>query len=121
MRLVAGLVLGVSFGLLLAACGSGSSTTASEFLNTTQTRRAIEASILEQRNIHATVSCPSEVVREKGIRFDCVATSPSGVRTVFHVVEASSRGYVEYSSGPEKKEIAKKRTTTSSTTRRKKP
>ena len=118
---MAALILGASFGLLLAACGSGSSTTASEFLNTTQTRRAIEASILEQRKIHATVSCPSEVVREKGIRFDCVATSPSGVRTVFHVVEANSRGYVEYSSLPEKTEIAKKPATTSSTTRHKKP
>ena len=107
---------------MLAGCGSGSSsTTSSEFLNTAQTRRAIEASILEQRNIHATVLCPSEVVREKGIRFDCVATTPNGERTVFHVVEANSRGYVEYSSLPEKSEIAKKPTTTSSTSRHKKP
>jgi hypothetical protein len=85
----------------LAACGSKSSTTSSEFLNTGQTKGAIEESILTQRHIHATVVCPSEVVREKGAKFDCVATTPNGARTVFHVTEANARGYVEYSSLPE--------------------
>ena len=116
-----GTLFAFAVGLVLAACGSGSASTSSQFLDTAQTRRAIEASILQERNLRATVSCPSEVVREKGIRFDCVATTPNGVKTIFHVVEADSRGYVEYSSAPEKTEIAEKPKTSSSTTRHKKP
>ncbi len=107
-------ILAIAFLSLLAACGSGSSTTNSEFLSTKQTRGAIEESILAQRHIHATVVCPTEVVREKGVTFQCIATSPNGAKTVFHVVEANSRGYVEYSSAPEtseKKQTPEKRAT----------
>ncbi len=119
-RPAAAVVLVLTFGLVLAACGSGSSSTGSEFLSTTQTKAAIEASILEKRHVHATVVCPPEVVREKGVRFECVATTPNGVKTIFRVVEANDRGYVEYSSVPEKKETATK-STSAPTTRRKKP
>jgi hypothetical protein len=118
-RVVAGSISLLASALLLAACGSGSSSTSSEFLSTKQTRAAIEESILTQRHIHATVVCPTEVVREKGVTFQCVATTPNGAKTVFHVVEANSRGYVEYSSAPEKKQNATKSTRTS-TTRHKK-
>ena len=110
-------VLALAVGALLVACGSGSSTTNSEFLSTKQTRGAIEASILAQRHIHATVVCPTEVVREKGVTFQCVATSPNGAKTVFHVAEANSRGYVEYSSVPETSE--KKQTPEKAATKRK--
>jgi hypothetical protein len=109
-------VLGLTFALLVAACGSQSSSTGSEFLNTAQTKGAIEQSVLSQRHIHATVVCPSEVVKEKGVTFDCVATTPSGVKTVFHVVEANDRGYVEYSSP---KQTPEKPTTKPKATRKK--
>ena len=101
-------ICAIALGLVLAACGSGSSNTSSEFLSTKQTRAAIEESILTQRHIHASVVCPTEVVREKGVTFQCVATTPNGAKTVFRVVEANGRGYVEYSSAPEKKQSAKK-------------
>lgn len=110
-RSAAAAILALGAGLVLVACGSGSSTASSEFLATKQTRAAIEESILVQRHIHATVVCPSEVVREKGVTFQCVATSSNGAKTVFHVVEANSRGYVEYSSVPttsEKKQTPEK-------------
>ena len=116
----AALVLAVASALLLAACGSGSSSTGSEFLSTTQTKKAIEESILTQRHIHATVVCPTEVVREKGVTFQCVATTPNGAKTVFHVVEANSRGYVEYSSAPESGKESAQTPTTKSTTHHKK-
>jgi len=121
-RPIAGVVAAVAVGLLLAACGSGSSSTSSEFLSTKQTSAAIEESILTQRHIHASVVCPTEVVREKGVTFQCVATTPSGAKTVFHVVEANSRGYVEYSSTPEnaeKKQTPKNRTTKPKTSHKK--
>ena len=108
-RSAAAAVLALALGLLAVACGSGSSNTNSEFLSTKQTKGAIEESILAQRHIHATVVCPTEVVREKGATFECVATTPNGVKTVFHVVEANSRGYVEYSSAPETKQTPEKR------------
>jgi len=115
-------LVALGIGLLVVACGSGSSSTNSEFLSTKQTKLAIEESILNQRHIHATVACPTEVVREKGVTFQCVATTPNGARTIFHVVEANSRGYVEYSSVPEnaeKKQIPENRTATGKTTRKK--
>ncbi len=113
-RSAAAAILALAVGCLLVACGSGSSTTNSEFLSTKQTRGAIEESILAQRHLHATVVCPTEVVREKGVTFQCVATTPNGAKTIFHVVEANSRGYVEYSSAPktsEKKQTPEKRVT----------
>lgn len=110
-RWAAAAILALAAGSLLVACGSGSSTTNSEFLSTKQTRGAIEESILAQRHLHATVVCPAEVVREKGVTFQCVATTPNGAKTIFHVVETNSRGYVEYSSAPktsEKKQTPEK-------------
>ncbi len=117
----AAVVLAFTSALLLAACGSNSSSTGSEFLNTSQTKAAIEESILSQRHIHTSVVCPTEVVREKGVTFQCVATTPNGVKTIFHVVEANSRGYVEYSSTPETGNKPAQSRTTKSTIRHKKP
>jgi hypothetical protein len=116
-RPAAAAILAFTLGLLVAACGSGSSTTNSEFLSTKQTKGAIEESILAQRHIHATVVCPTEVVREKGVTFQCVATTPTGAKTVFRVVEANGKGYVEYSSAPKTPE--KKQTPEKAATRRK--
>jgi hypothetical protein len=121
-RSAAAAIVALALGPFLVACGSGSSSTGSEFLSTKQTKLAIEESILSQRHLRATVVCPTEVVREKGVTFQCVATTPSGVKTVFHVVEANARGYVEYSSAtaaPEKKQSAEKPSTKRKTPRKK--
>ena len=82
----------------ISACGSSKSSTtpaAGGTLNTTQTKLAIEDSILKQRHIHATVTCPPEVVKEAGRVFTCVATSAKG-KTNFTVTEKNNRGYVTY-------------------------
>lgn len=121
-RSAAAAIVALALGPLLVACGSGSSSTGSEFLSTKQTKLAIEGSILSQRHFHASVVCPTEVVREKGVTFQCVATSPNGAKTVFHVVEANARGYVEYSSATgaaEKKQTAEKPSTKRKTPRKK--
>lgn len=121
-RLAGAAIVALALGPFLVACGSGSSNTGSEFLSTKQTRLAIEESILTQRHIRASVVCPTEVVREKGVTFQCVATSPNGTKTVFHVVEANARGYVEYSSAAgaaEKKQNAEKPTAKRKTARKK--
>ena len=83
----------------LSACGSSKSSSSGE-LSTAQTRAAIEESILRQRHIRATVTCPTEVARERGVTFECVAVSSSGARTTFHVLEVNDRGSVRYSSPP---------------------
>jgi hypothetical protein len=88
--------------LLLVACGSSKSSgsTSGEVLSTAQTKAAIEESILKQRHLHATVTCPTEVVKEKGVTFECIATTSNGAKTTFHVVEVNDLGRVEYSSAP---------------------
>ncbi|HUH80176.1 MAG TPA: DUF4333 domain-containing protein [Solirubrobacteraceae bacterium] len=86
----------------VSACGSSNSSSegGSGSLSTAQTRAAIEESILRERHIHATVTCPAEVVKEKGATFQCVAVSSNGARTTFHVIEVNARGGVRYSSPP---------------------
>jgi len=118
---VAAAILALALGPFLVACGSGS-TTGSEFLSTKQTKLAIEQSILTQRHTSASVVCPTEVVREKGVTFQCVATTPNGAKTVFRVVETNARGFVEYSSATgaaEKQQTPEKPTTKRKTTRKK--
>ena len=83
----------------LAACGSSKSS-GTESLSTAQTKAAIEESILRERHLHAVVTCPSEVTKEKGATFECVAVASNGQRTTFHVIEVNSRGGVKYSSPP---------------------
>ena len=78
----------------LPACGSSKSSSelGSESLSTAQTKAAIEDSILKERHIHATVTCPAEVIKEKGVTFQCLAVTSSGARTTFHVIEVNGRG-----------------------------
>ncbi len=82
----------------VSACGSKSSGYAQ--LSTAQTKAAIEESILKERHVHAAVTCPSEVVKEKGTTFQCLAVTSSGAKTTFNVIEVNSRGAVKYSSPP---------------------
>jgi hypothetical protein len=64
-------------------------------LNIAKVQRAIAQSILSQRHLPATVSCPAEVLQRPGIVFVCTATI-RGVRYPFEVTEADGRGDVRY-------------------------
>jgi hypothetical protein len=63
---------------------------------------AISRSVLSQRGVRATVSCPAEVLQEKGLTFSCrvtVAHSSGKVKAGvyrFQVTEADARGHVRY-------------------------
>jgi len=84
---------------LISACGSSSTTstpTSTVHLNTHQTQVAIEDTVFSDRHIHAKVTCPAEVVQEKGVSFVCVATTPAGATTPFQVTQMNNKGYVEY-------------------------
>ena len=83
----------------LAACGSSKSSSSGS-LSTAQTRAAIEESILRERHLHAAVTCPATVTKEKGATFECLAVASNGQRTTFHVIEVNSHGGVRYSSPP---------------------
>jgi hypothetical protein len=114
------LVPALACALLLGACGSSKNSNTSrgeQVLSTAQTKAAIENSILTQRHIHATVTCPTEVVKEKGVTFQCIATTSNGVKTTFHVIEVNKYGRVEYSSPPAGSTSTT--TTTTSTTKKK--
>jgi hypothetical protein len=89
---------GGALTLMLAACGGGAAThptTTSGRLETGRVARAIVASILAQRNIHATVKCPSSEPLRKGWHFVCFATTSSG-QTPFVVTEVDNRGSTTY-------------------------
>jgi len=92
---------------LLSACGSSSSSssTTKTNLDTAKIAVSIEQSILKQRHIHATVSCPTPIPQEVGKTFTCVARSTSTVNgksttvtTPFTVTVQSTKGYVTYHS-----------------------
>jgi hypothetical protein len=68
-------------------------------LNITNVEKAIAQSILSQRHLPATVTCPAEVIQQSGIRFTCTATL-SGRRYPFAVTEVDSNGHVTYLGGP---------------------
>ncbi len=66
-------------------------------LNITRVQRAIEASVLRQRRVRATASCPSEVLQREGIVFRCTAVvSGRARRYPFVVREVDSAGHVRY-------------------------
>lgn len=64
-------------------------------LNTSRVARAIEASVLGERHLHARVSCPSGVLQQKGLTFTC--TAKVGHKSYpFKVSEIDSDGHVHY-------------------------
>lgn len=90
---------------LVSACGSSSSSTSSSTpvavnLNTPHVAHAIELSILGERHVHATVSCPAVIKQEAGKKFVCIATTHdsngAAHKTPFTVTEQNSKGYVTY-------------------------
>jgi hypothetical protein len=74
----------------LSGCGKSAPT-----LNTVTVERAVAASILAQRHLSATVSCPSKVPRKAGVVFTCTATLNVGTYPV-SVTETNNSGHVEY-------------------------
>jgi hypothetical protein len=93
-RLVAAprlLMLALAGAIALAACGSSSGSK----LDTGRVERAMAASILAQRGLRATVTCPSEVPVKTGYTFTCNAKLDVGSYPVT-VVVTNSKGHVRY-------------------------
>jgi hypothetical protein len=81
--------------LATGACGGDDDPEEVVILDTKRVERAIEQSILEQRDLKADVDCPSGVHQGKGLTFNCVATTKDG-RTTFVVQQKDDEGNVEY-------------------------
>lgn len=64
-------------------------------LDVTKVQHAIEASILAQRHLHSTVSCPAQVLQRANVDFTCTATV-AGKRYPFAVSETNAAGHVRY-------------------------
>jgi hypothetical protein len=77
----------------LSACGGSDSN--KKILDTERVERAIEASILEKRQLRAQVSCPSGTEQKKGITFRCAATYKGGSNP-FVVTEDDDKGAVHW-------------------------
>jgi 7-keto-8-aminopelargonate synthetase-like enzyme len=99
-------VVALACAALLSACGSSNSSsttsTSTTNLNTNRVALSIEQSVLAERHLHVTVTCPATVPQEKGRTFVCIATghstkTPSVVtKTPFKVTVENSKGYVTY-------------------------
>jgi hypothetical protein len=70
-------------GALVAACGSSSST-----MGTARIERAIGATILAQKGVHTTVTCPARVTVKSGYRFTCLAALTVGAYPMYVVEKA---------------------------------
>jgi hypothetical protein len=64
-------------------------------LDVTKVERAIAQSILAQRKLTATVSCPQTVLQKAGLRFTCTATV-GGRAYPFEVTQVNDSGQVSY-------------------------
>ena len=91
-----GAVAAVVLALGLGACGSDTSDSPVQVttLDTAKIESAIEDSILEQRGVHARVSCPV-VQQKKGLGFACDAVVGSKT-TKFSVTQLDDSGRVRY-------------------------
>lgn len=66
-------------------------------LDIAKVEHAIEASVLHQRRVRATVSCPSEVLQQAGVAFRCTAAVDGGARSYpFVVTEVDDAGHLRY-------------------------
>jgi len=64
-------------------------------LNIAAVERAIRRSILSQRHLRSTMTCPAAVIQQAGVRFTCTATV-NGRRYPFEVTEIDGNGHVRY-------------------------
>ncbi len=66
---------------------------------------AIRRSVLTQRGVNSTVSCPARVLQQAGLAFTCKAVVRSGTAKVkagsypFKVTQADDAGHVTYVQG----------------------
>ena len=82
---------------LLMACAAWGCGGSSPKLDTAPVERAIAASILDQRQVHTTVTCPKKVPRKQGTVFTCLAhLAVGGRRYPFSVTEVDNSGHVRY-------------------------
>ena len=94
------LLAALAAGTALAGCGSSGSH--AKYLDMAVVRRAIERSISEQRHLVSRVECPRREPQRTGLKFACVATTPSTkhdgreVKTAFVVTERNDKGRVSY-------------------------
>jgi len=66
-------------------------------LNVAKVQQAIWLSILRQRRLRSTVTCPAEVLQRAGVTFTCTAViSGKGYRYPFAVHEVDDKGHVQY-------------------------
>jgi Domain of unknown function (DUF4333) len=100
-RRSAAMLAAVLAAISLAACGSSSqsstnpSSLPSSILDTGIVQKAIEESVLAQRHVHASVTCPSVVPQEQGHDFVCIATVGKK-KTPFVVEQTNDGGHVTY-------------------------
>ena len=89
----------------ISACGSSSSKSSGSRTNldTHHVATAIQQSILTERHLKSTVTCPPVVPQEAGRTFVCIATTttrstkkPVTIKTLFKVTVRNSKGYVTY-------------------------
>jgi hypothetical protein len=74
---------------------SYANTTPLVVLDSASVTRAIKRTLLTERGLHAHVSCPSNVLQQKGVIFTCTAVV-RGKSYPFEVTEVDSRGAVHY-------------------------
>jgi hypothetical protein len=64
-------------------------------LKTKRIENSIRASLFAQRRLHAQVSCPSDVLQQKGLTFTCTAKTGSKSYP-FEVREIDGEGHIHY-------------------------
>lgn len=96
MQLVLAFIAGAgALAIVAIVAGWWNSTSAPVILNTIRVERSIEASILAQRHLSSTVSCPVNIVQKAGVVFNCEATvGRQKFRAV--VTETDNNGHVVY-------------------------
>jgi hypothetical protein len=77
------------------AAGWWHSTSTPVVLNTDRVARSIQASILSQRHLDSTVSCPHNIIQKAGVVFECDATVHGHQFNVF-VTETDGDGHVVF-------------------------
>lgn len=81
--------------LVATIAGWWNGTSGAVILNTEAVERSIEHSILTQRHLPATASCPDNIVQKAGVVFYCYATVRH-TRYPVMVTETDGNGHVTY-------------------------
>jgi Domain of unknown function (DUF4333) len=87
---LAGLAMAVVVAVCVSGCGSSTKS-----LDSAKVEHAIATSILRERNLSATVACPSKVPQKAGHVFTCAARLDVGAYPVT-VTEIDGSGQVRY-------------------------